>query len=266
MGWVFEIQFKDCLIQNNPFLKLWVTHQKCLQKILWYSVSSLDFQGLLLLLLNPPLANRKRRKCSRTPGPVGLLHSWDGRGDFTSRNNIPGKLPTFPPPLVPKATVPSGVPSAVFTVHQGHHHFGGGGQREGRVCRMCETFSLLLLTFNYLNPCCLTLVSFVGPSLSSSSSRNLYNLKSIKQILQKRGKGSCFISYSVPTGEITLRLCSSRFVSLLQLFILWAWRKSIISHNLNLKVILSTVYTVLYFVMYTHIQSSYNYFKNKFIS
>lgn len=64
-------------------------------------------------------ANRKRRKMF-TSSRAWLSHfpvQTGGEGDFISRKNIPGKLPTFLLTFMPKATVPCGIPSAVFTVH-----------------------------------------------------------------------------------------------------------------------------------------------------
>lgn len=66
----------------------------------------------------------------------------EGRGDFTSRKNIPGKLPTFLLALVPKVTVPSRVRAvssvAVITIHTGALAGvqGGGGARGWGVSRV----------------------------------------------------------------------------------------------------------------------------------
>ena len=71
----------------------------------------------------------------------------EGRGDFTSRKNIPGKLPTFLLALVPKVTVPSRVRTAgsvavitVLTGALGDSSVWGRGAGVGRVA--CDKHSL----------------------------------------------------------------------------------------------------------------------------
>lgn len=103
MAWVFKVQLKDRFIQNNPFLKLWVTDQKCLQKILRSGLSGLDFQRRLLRLHPPPATGREGKR-QELQGLAALPLRRERR--LTSRKNTPGKLPTFPPTLCPRPRFP----------------------------------------------------------------------------------------------------------------------------------------------------------------
>lgn len=130
-AWVFKVQLKDRFIQNNPFLKLWVTDQKCLQKILRSGLSGLDFQRRLLRLHPPPATGREGKRAG-TPGAGGSSPP-GGRGD-----SPPGKTPlgSFPPSRRRCAQGRGSLWSALFSPdwpHCGHlmPTISGWGRREG---------------------------------------------------------------------------------------------------------------------------------------
>lgn len=83
----------------------------------------------------PTTGRQEEVRCKMRTNSSGLLlHSPEGRGDFTSRKNIPGKLPTFLLALGPKVTVPSGVRAPATATR--HHRLAetalcGGGRRAG---------------------------------------------------------------------------------------------------------------------------------------
>lgn len=173
-----------------------------------------------LLLPNPPLANRKRREVlmnSRScwwgdfPGPEG------------EETSPPEKaLPTCLLTLVPQTTDPS-VVITVHTVGSSHPSFQGWGRGERAWCVRCDkTFPLLLLTFNYLNPCCFILIS-LWKSLLSSSSRNLCDLNIYKTDPSEKREAFVFYFLLCSNGwdhaQTILKLVCN---SLIQLFIIWA--------------------------------------------
>lgn len=174
---------------------------------------------------SPAGKQEEKESALELQGLARLLRSPGGRGDINSRKNTLG---SFPPSCWHSCLrVPLECPVQSLLSTTGIScppSQGGGGVREGERagCVWCDKL-YSLLTFNYLNPCCFIPISSVGPSLLSSSSRNLCNLNIYKTDPSK--KRESFVFYFILCSnwwDHAQTILKSVCNSLTQLFIIWA--------------------------------------------